>query len=47
MYYLTADGLAVYSTGSTYTTDPRSIGRLSPDEARRLAAQADVNTPKE
>ena len=37
MYYLTADGLAVYSTGSTYTTDPRSIGRLSPDEARRLA----------
>lgn len=37
MYYLSVDGTGVISTGSTYTTDPRSIGRLSPDEARRLA----------
>lgn len=46
MYYLTSDGLAVYSSGGTYTTDPRSIGRLSPDEARRLAAFMEANAAK-
>lgn len=46
MYYLTVDGTGVISTGSTYTTDPRSIGRLSPDEARRLAAFMEANATR-
>lgn len=46
MYYLTVDGTGVISTGSTYTTDPRSIGRLSPDEARRLAEHMEANATK-